>query len=63
MKVMSYEEAKAYYTPVIEGEINRCNNMIAMLENCMREMGETEEAINTLNEFIKERDMWMSGLE
>ena len=63
MKAMTLTEAKAYYTPIIQAEVNRCNMLIESIEETIAEIGEDDDMIQLLNETINERDIWASGLE
>ena len=63
MKAMTLAEAKAYYTPIIQAEVNRCNMLIESIEETIAEIGEDDDMIQLLNETINERDIWASGLE
>jgi len=63
MKAMTLTEAKAYYTPIIQAEVNRCNMLIESIEETIAEIGEDDDIIQLLNETINERDIWASGLE
>ena len=63
MKAMTLTEAKAYYTPIIQAEVNRCNMLIESIEEIIAEFGEDDNMIQLLNETINERDIWASGLE
>jgi len=63
MKAMTLTEAKAYYTPIIQAEVNRCNMLIESIEETIAEIGENDDMIQLLNETINERDIWASGLE
>jgi hypothetical protein len=63
MKAMTLAEAKAYYTPIIQAEVNRCNTMIECIKETIAEIGEDDDIIQLLNEITNERDTWASGLE
>ena len=58
MKAMSATEAKAYYTPVIEGEIRRCDMFIAELKKAIADFGENETILALLKEYEDERAIW-----
>ena len=63
MKASTYETAVSYYLPAIKNEIKRCNNSIELLEDIIKEEGESEDLLIVLENYIKERNMWMEGLK
>ena len=64
MKAMTLTEAKAYYTPIIQAEVNRCNMLIESIEETIAEIGEDECPVcNPLMWRFNIRIMrWKSGL-